>query len=151
LQKNEEGREQPIAFFSRALRDAESRYEIMEKQTYALVKALKAFRVYVLHSKVTTYVPSASVKDILVQPDVDGKRGRWIAKILEFDLEIKPTKLVKGQGLAKLLAEFNCEALGVSFINARLGSQQAESPSQGSKDGLSLAECAWYRDILYFL
>jgi ribonuclease HI len=151
LQKNEEGREQPIAFFSRALRDAESRYEIMEKQAYALVKALKAFRVYVLHSKVTTYVPSASVKDILVQPDVDGKRGRWIAKILEFDLEIKPTKLVKGQGLAKLLAESNCEALGVSFINTRSGSQQAESPSQCSQDGLSLAECAWYRDILYFL
>jgi hypothetical protein len=31
LQKNEEGREQPIAFFSKALRDVEIRYEIMEK------------------------------------------------------------------------------------------------------------------------
>ena len=90
----------------------------MEKQTYALVKALKAFRVYVLHSKVTAYVPSASVKDILIQPDIDGRRGKWIAKILEFDLEIKPTKLVKGQGLAKLLVESNCKSLGVSFINA---------------------------------
>jgi hypothetical protein len=79
------------------------------------VKALKAFRVYVLHSKVTAYVPSASVKDILVQPDIDGRRGKWIAKILEFDLEIKPTKLVKGQGLAKLLAESNCKALGISL------------------------------------
>jgi hypothetical protein len=76
LQKNEEGREQPIAFFSRALRDAERRYEIMEKQAYALLKALKSFIVYVLNSKVTTYVPSASVKDILVQLNVDGKRGR---------------------------------------------------------------------------
>jgi hypothetical protein len=66
LQRNAEGREQPIAFFSKALRDAELRYEIMEKQAYALVKALKSFRVYVLHSKMTTYVPSASVKDILV-------------------------------------------------------------------------------------
>jgi hypothetical protein len=114
----------------------------MEKQAYALVKALKAFRVYVLHSKVTSYVPSASMKDILMQPDVDGKRGRWIAKILEFDLEIKPTKLVKGQGLAKLLAESNCVALGVSFINTHSGSQQAKSPSQCSQDGLPLAECA---------
>jgi hypothetical protein len=150
LQKNEEGREQPIAFFSKALRDAEIRYEIMEKQAYALVKALKAFRVYILHSKVTAYVPSASMKDILVQPDIDGKRGRWIARILEFDLEIKPTKLVKGQGLAKLLVESNCEALGVSFINTCSGTQQDELPSQRSQDGLSLAECAWYRDILYF-
>jgi hypothetical protein len=31
LQKNEEGREQPITFFSKALRDVETRYEIMEK------------------------------------------------------------------------------------------------------------------------
>jgi ribonuclease HI len=76
LQKNEEGREQPIAFFGRELRDAESRNEIMEKQAYALLKSLKSFIVYVLNSKVTTYVPSASVKDILVQLNVDGKRGR---------------------------------------------------------------------------
>jgi hypothetical protein len=26
----------------------------------------------------------------------DGRRSKWIAKILEFDLEIKPIKLVKG-------------------------------------------------------
>jgi hypothetical protein len=96
LQKNEEGQEQPISFFSKALRDAEIMYEIMEKQAYALVKALKSFRVYVLHSKVTAYVPLASVKDILIQPDIDGRRGKWITKILEFDLEIKHTKLVKG-------------------------------------------------------
>jgi hypothetical protein len=96
LQKNIEGLEQPISFFNQALRDAEIKYDIMEKQAYALVKSLKAFRVYVLHSKVIAYVPSASVKNILIQPDIDGRRGKWIAKILEFDLEIKPTKLVKG-------------------------------------------------------
>ena len=60
------------------------------------MKALKSFRVYVLHSKITAYVPSTSMKDILIQPDIDGRRGKWIAKILEFDLEIKPTKLIKG-------------------------------------------------------
>jgi hypothetical protein len=151
LQKNEEGREQPISFFSKALRDAEARYEIMEKQAYALVKALKAFRVYVLHSRITAYVPSASVKDILIQPDIDGRRGKWIAKILEFDLEIKPTKLIKGQGLAKLLAESNCEALGISSINACSENQQAKSSNKGSQGDLSLAECTWYKDILYFL
>ena len=83
-----------------------------------MVKALKAFRVYVLHSRLTAYVPSASVKDILIQTNIDGRRSKWIAKILEFDLEIKPTKLIKGQGLAKLLAKSNCEALGISSINA---------------------------------
>jgi hypothetical protein len=102
----------------------------MGKLAYALVKALKAFRVYVLHSRVTAYIPSASMKDILIQPDIDGRRGKWIAKILEFYLEIKPTKLVKGQGLVKLLAKSNCKALGVSFINAYSENQQVESSNK---------------------
>jgi hypothetical protein len=127
LQKNDQGQEQPIAFFSKALRDAEYRYEIMEKQAYALVKSLKAFRVYVLHSKIIAYVPSTSVKDILIQPDIDGRRGKWIAKILEFDLEIKPTKLIKGQGLAKLLAESNYKALEINLVD-----EQTESSNMGS-------------------
>jgi hypothetical protein len=130
LQKNVEGLEQPISFFSRALRDAEIKYDIMEKQAYALVKSLKSFRVYVLHSKIIVYVPSASVKDILIQPDIDRRRSKWIAKILEFDLEIKPTKLVKGQGLAKLLDESNRKSLGVNFINTFLENQQAEAPDK---------------------
>jgi hypothetical protein len=122
---------------------------IIEKQAYALVKSLKDFRVYVLHSRVSAHIPSASVKDILIQPDIDGRRGKWISKILEFDLEINPTKLVKGQGLAKLLAESNCKALGVSFINSCSGNQQAELSSKISQGVLSLEECTWYRDILY--
>jgi hypothetical protein len=69
-----------------------------------MVKALKAFRTYVLHSKIISYVPINAIKYILVQPNSDGRRGRWLAKIQEFDLEVKPTKLVKGQGLERLLA-----------------------------------------------
>jgi hypothetical protein len=59
----------------------ELKYNILEKQAYTMVKALKAFRTYVLHSKIIAYVPSSPVKDILVQPDSDGRRGRWLAKI----------------------------------------------------------------------
>jgi hypothetical protein len=101
------------------------------------VKALKAFRVYVLHSKITAYVPSASVKDILIHLDIDGRRGKWISKILEFDLEIKPTKLIKGQGLAKLLAESNCKAVGINFTN-----EQAEPSNKHFQGALLLASCA---------
>ena len=50
LQRNDQGYEQPISFFNKTLRDFELKYDIMEKQAYALVKALKSFRVYVLQS-----------------------------------------------------------------------------------------------------
>lgn len=92
-------------FFSKTLRDAKLRYDLIEKQAYALINSLKAFRIYIFHSKVVANVPSASVKDILTQADIYGKRAKWIAKFIEFNIEVKPTKLVKGQGLAKLMAE----------------------------------------------
>jgi hypothetical protein len=70
----------------------------------------------VIHSKITAYVPSSAIKDILTELENDGKRSKWIAKLLEYGMEIKPTKLVKGQGLAKMLADSNCRALGVDYI-----------------------------------
>ena len=68
----------------------------MEKQAFALVKALKYFRFYIFHSHIIYFVPHTIVKDILDQ-DPDGKRGKWIVINLEYDLEIIPTKLIKGQ------------------------------------------------------
>jgi hypothetical protein len=81
LQKNVEGLEHPISFFSQALRDLKIKYDIMEKQAYALLKSLKSFKIYVFHSKIIAYVPSVVVKEILIQPDIDG-RSRRIARIL---------------------------------------------------------------------
>lgn len=65
LQKNDQGYEQPIAFFSKSLRDDTLKYKIMEKQALALVKAIKYFRVYILYSHIIAYVPNSVVKDIL--------------------------------------------------------------------------------------
>ena len=108
LQNNADGLEQPISFFSKTLRDSDLKYNTMENQAYALAKALKFFRIYVLNSKILAYVRSSVVKEILVQPDSEGKRGRWIAKVMEYDVDIKPTKSVKGQGFSRLLIESNC-------------------------------------------
>ena len=58
------------------------------------------------------YVPHSAVKDILSQQDCLGIRGKWVSKIQDHDLEIKPTKLIKGQGLAKMMIGENEQALG---------------------------------------
>ena len=128
LQKNPQGQEQRIAFFSKALRDAPLKYNIMEKQAYALVKALKDFRVYILHSHIISYVPNIVVKDILSQ-DPDGKRGKWIAVILEYDLEIKPAKLIKGHGLAQLMVESNLQALYINMVDALVEHEGLSAPT----------------------
>lgn len=93
------------------------------------------------------YVPNIAVKDVLVQPNTEGKRGRWIAKVLEFDLEIIPIKLIKGQGLTYLLAESNYKVLDVNLISNIRG-QIMDSNIQPYPYYM---QSDWYRDIVYFL
>eukprot|EP00253_Pinus_taeda_P005401 PITA_05401 len=147
LQKRED-HERPIAFFSKDIRDAALKYNIIEKQVLALVKALKDFRVYILHSHVLAYVPNAVVKDVLGQADPEGRRGKWIAALLEYDIEIKPTKLVKGQGLVKLMAESNLHALDINLIFALSDEKDEEPPMQISE---MFALSPWYSHIIYVL
>jgi hypothetical protein len=91
------------------------------------------------------------MKEIRIHPDIDGRRSKWIAKILEFDLEIKPTKLVKGQGLARLMDESNYKSLGVNFINSCSKNQQSEFYDEYPKVTPPLAGSTWYKDIIFFL
>lgn len=84
---------------------------MMEKQSYALVKVVKAFRSYLVCAKLNAYVPHVAVKDILVQSEVTGKRCKWINIIQEFYLELHITKLVRGLGLAKLMTEENMDLI----------------------------------------
>ena len=52
------------------------------------------------------YVPDPTVKSILTQQEVGcNNRGFWIAKVQECDIEIKPTKLVRGNALCNALAK----------------------------------------------
>ena len=147
LQKRDD-HERPIAFFNIAIRDAALKYNIIEKQALALVKALKDFRVYILHSHILAYVPDAAAKGVLVQTDPEGRRGKWIAALLEYDVEIKPTKLVKGQGLAKLMAESNLHALDINLI-AAMSDENEEGSSIQVSEMFSLSP--WYSDIIYVL
>jgi hypothetical protein len=138
--------EQPIYFYNKSLRDSKLNYNIMEKHAYALVNALKEFKFYILHCRVISCVPTSAVKDILTQPDVENRRVKWIAIILEYDLEIKTTKLVKCQGLEKLMAQSNFDLLGINFI--AYFSLDAEPTPQVSQKFLS---SPWYSDIIYIL
>jgi len=114
----------------------------MEKQAFALVKALKDLRVYILHSHIIVFVPNAVEKDILTQNDTDGKRGMCIAVILDYDIEIKPTK----QGLTKLMAKSNLHTLDINFITALDGEEK--SVQQVSE---SFVTSPWYTNIVYVL
>ena len=116
----------------------------MEKHAYYLVKALKFFKIYVLYFKVISYVPNAPIKDVLTQPDSEGRRGKWIAKIMEYDGD-------KGQGLAKLLADSNCQALGLHLMVEQTTQEEFQTEQEKEKIMDHYAQSTWYVDIIHFL
>jgi hypothetical protein len=103
LEKDDQGDEQSIAFMRKTLRDLEPKYTITEKQSYTLVKSLKHFRTYVGYNKIKYFVPYPTMKDVLSQQDCLRSRGKWVSQIHEYNLEIKTSKIIKGQELAQML------------------------------------------------
>ena len=84
---------------------AELNYHEVDKQAFAIFKAVKHFHPYLLKSKTKIIVPYSSVRNLLVQKDLGEKRAPWMTALQEYDLEIKPSTIVKGQGLCKLAIE----------------------------------------------
>lgn len=64
---NDEGKEAPIAFMSVPLKKHELNYSPTEKHAFVVVRALKHFRYYILHSHSVVFVPETAVKSILTQ------------------------------------------------------------------------------------
>ena len=82
MQENKDRIQAPIAFMSIPLKNQELRYSQIENHAYAIVRALKKFWCYVLHSHSIIYVPNPVVKNILIQQEVDcNNRGFCIAKV----------------------------------------------------------------------
>jgi len=61
----------------------------------------------------------------------------WIEALLEYDLKIKLTKLIKGQGLAKFMAKSNLHALDINLVVALSDNQEEVDLIQVSEIFLS--------------
>jgi hypothetical protein len=104
-QKNDQDAEVPIAFNSSGLQGVELNYSDVEKKAYAVFKSIKHFRPFLIKSHIKVIVPHSAVRNLLVQKDLGEKRSHWVTTLQEYDLEIKPAKIVHGQGLCKLVTQ----------------------------------------------
>lgn len=63
---------------------------------------------------------------------------------MEYDIEIKPTKLIKGQGVAKLMTETNFQALDINELD---NEQEMVTPQISQ----AFLESPWYANITHVL
>ena len=80
-------------------------YHEVDKKEFDVFRVVKHCLPYLLKSRTKVIVPYFAVRNLLVQRDLGDKRAPWMKSLQEYDLEIKTSSMVHGQGLCKLATE----------------------------------------------
>jgi hypothetical protein len=124
---------------------AKLNYPAIDQQAYAVFKAVKHFWSYLLKSRTKVIVPYLTVRNLLVQKELGEKRENWMTSLQEYDLEINPALIVRGQGPCKLVADSVKEhesQINTLTINQHNGKQINCS---------QVVTNSWYDDVKFYL
>ena len=80
---------QPIAYLSKKMQPAETRYPTHEQELLAIICALKSWRPYLYGAKFTVMTDHKSLHDFKTQPRLSGRQTRWKDVIAEYNFEIE--------------------------------------------------------------
>ena len=80
---------QPIAYLSKKMVDAETRYPVHEQELLAIIHALKSWRHYLMGAKFKVCTDHHSLKYFKTQPQLSGRQSRWKDVIANYDFDIE--------------------------------------------------------------
>jgi hypothetical protein len=144
-QKNVESNEISIDFMRSSFKGVELNYPTIYQQAYAIFKAMKHFRSYLLKSRTKVIVPYPAVRNLLVQKEPGEKRENWMMSLQKYDLEITPTQIFRGQGFCKLVA---------GSVEEQESQINTSSMTQHNEKQISCAQAtsnSWYENIRFYL
>ena len=105
-----------------------------------MYKVVKHYRPFLLKAHTKVIVPFPAVRQLLIQRELGEKRANRVTTLQEYDLEIKPAKIVRGQGFCKLLA-------GTSNIQEPGDTEHIEEINQ-----ISITDSeSQYADLIFYL
>lgn len=105
-----------VAYFSYALNGSELNYPVREKEFYAVVKALRLWRPYLMHNHFIIRTDHHSLIYLQSQKSIaQGRLGRWLDHVAEYDFEIQ-----------YLPGRKNTAADALSRMERDVGSQDAD-------------------------
>jgi ribonuclease HI len=103
------GKEFIVAYVSRRLLDAETRYAFVEKLCLSLYYACSKFRHYILSSHCIVMCQHNVVRCMMQRPILSGRMGKWVYSLVEYELSYESLKAVKGQVVADFIVDHGVE------------------------------------------
>ncbi len=88
MQTDDRGKNRPIAYASRILSSAESRYSVTDLETLAIVWALRHFRDLIYGYPITVYTAHKAVKDLFKGHNLTGRLARWMVILEDYKPDI---------------------------------------------------------------
>ncbi|XP_022007808.1 uncharacterized protein LOC110907084 [Helianthus annuus] len=127
------GKQIPIYYVSRTLKDYETRYSNLEKLALALVHASRRLRRYFQAHPIEVRTDQR-IQHVLRRPEVSGRMAKWAIELGAFNITFRTKGPLKGQVIADFLVE----------IPEEKGTEEAdkapEKPWSLYTDGASSAE-----------
>ena len=105
LIKEEEKVQKPIYYTSRALKEAEGQYPLMEKLAFALIMASRKLRHY-FQAHVINVMTDHPLKKAMNKLESVGQLIQWAIELSEFDIRYQPRNAIKAQVLTDFITKF---------------------------------------------
>ena len=109
---------QPVAYFSEALKGSALALSTYEKEMLAIIKATKKWRPYLLGKPFTARTNHKSLKYLLEQQITTPAQTRWLPKLLGYDYKIEYKRGPENQGADSLSRVVEFQFLSLSMPHA---------------------------------
>jgi hypothetical protein len=105
LTQETDGKEYIVAYESRRLLDAKTRYTFIEKLCLSSYYACTKLRHYLLSSTYYVACQTDIIKYMLQKPILSGRVGNWAYPLVEYDLHCEPIASMKSQIVADFIVQ----------------------------------------------
>ncbi|KAL8103719.1 hypothetical protein AgCh_028066 [Apium graveolens] len=141
LIRKENGKQQPVYYVSQVLKDAETRYQRLEKFSFTLVITSRKLRHY-FQGREIRVVTNQPLRKIIHKPDVSGRLVNWAVELSKFNLSFIPRTAIKAQALADFIIECNFPKEEPKPMNIDPGTNKEANPGAWTLkvDGSSTSE-----------
>ncbi|GAU24562.1 hypothetical protein TSUD_149030 [Trifolium subterraneum] len=133
-----DGEEKPVYFISRIFRDAETRYQKIEKLSLAVIVTARRLRHYFQSHRIMVKT-DYPIKQVLQKPDLAGRMVAWSIELSEFDIVFSPRGSIKSQVLTDFILEMTTPPEAISTQPWTL-SVDGASNLRGSGAGVDLED-----------
>jgi hypothetical protein len=122
LAQEDAGKEFAVAYMSRRMLDAETRYTHVERLCLALYYACSKFRHYLLSSMCTVACKHDVVKHLIQKPILSDWMGKWAFSLVEYDLVYEPLRVARGQAIANFITDHGTKLVRRAWSRCAHGS-----------------------------